>query len=234
MARPENESLYVADAPVATVRRGQGTAISLEDEVGAVMGYYARTFPKQTVRLLGKVGSTVRGWSREAMQGGGPRGVTWDKTSAWKPRGRRARLLADPKRSKYGSGRLEALREHLFKGRARAKRPYGKLYSTARYILDKKAQTVQVGWVNPSAAAYGKAVQAGLRGPKYNWPFQGSQPVSPSMRRALAAAGVVLRRGTLYLRSPERPMWRPIYGQLLDQLPGILDEWQGKYFGGAR
>lgn len=234
MPRPENEAAYVVDA---NLRRGGGTFLSLTDQCGPAMAYFAKNFPAQLGRALGKVGSVVRLQARQAMEQGGLDGQ-WPQTVGWKPRGRRLRrgtFGVFQSKSKYGTGGLGQLEERFgLAGASRSKRPYGKLYSSARYILKKDALRVTVGWVNDSAAAYGKAVQAGLRGPAYSWPFQGEQPVTRSMRRALAAMGIVLKKGTAYLRSPERPLMRPLFDRSLQEVPGIINEAMQRYLAGGK
>jgi hypothetical protein len=227
-----DEAKYVADAP--TIRKGSGTFLSLTDSVGPALSYFAANFPAQLARALGKVGSVVRAKARQSMEDGGPSGVSWAQTVDWKPRGRRGRLARKRRKSAGVSPLAGALHDKLFDGRGKPNRPYGKMYGAARYILDNQNLKVTTGWVTGTAAAFGKDVQAGLRGANpFNAQFEGEQPVTRSMRRALAAAGLVLARGTVFLRQPGRPMWRPIYEQMSPEVQAIVTAQMSKYFSGG-
>lgn len=218
----ENESKYVADAPLVAIRRGNGTSMTFEDMGRPYLVALAMRMPGLVRRLLGKVGSTTRLWSRQALSRRAEPGTSWQLTSTW---GARRLRVRDPKKSRYSAQYREALKEKFFGPSSRAKRPYGKLYPAARYVMNPEGTRVDVGWVNSSSAAFGKAVQAGLRGTKYRWEHEGDQPVTGAMRRALAAMGRPLRRSTTYLHSPERPLWRPLYDRARREIPQVVDNY---------
>jgi len=226
---PEREDKYVRAAVLASARGVQGAALTFTDEAYPWVAELMKKFPSIKRRALGKAGSTVRKWGRAAMEGKDAPGTGWRKTSAWEEAKRRIKA---PRRSRFSSSQREALREKFFAGKRGGERPYGKLYSTSRYILAQDGNQVDVGWVTYDAARYGRSVQGGLRGASAYAPeFDGEQPVSSKMRRALAAAGLVLSRGKMFLKQPERSLWEPLFGRALEEIPRVMEDYMAEKIG---
>lgn len=97
----------------------------------------------------------------------------------------------------------------------------GNLQKALRYkmVNDKR---VDIGAVSPSAAAYLAALQAGRRGARGRFEYQGRQPVTPAMRRAFWAAGVPLAADTRELVQQPRPLVLPVYQQWSPRLEAYI------------
>jgi len=221
MARKENEAAYSAHG---------GKTVFVVDEAQETLRTLAKTLPGQFARSLGKLGSLLRKDIRQAMESGGPSGTSWPGLVKWGPNrtpnsGRKRR-----RKSRYSGRAARWMGAHFF-AETRTGKPYGRLYSAGRYILDKENLNVQVGWVTRTAAMAGKKVQAALRGPRWDQDprFDESQPVTRTMRRALAAAGLILKKGKRELRQTQRPAIRAIYQQFEPRIPQIITDSVARY-----
>jgi hypothetical protein len=205
--------------------QGLGT-LYVVDEASPGLRELARILPEQFGRALGKAGSILRARIRAAMEAGGTPGERWEPVVNWRRdaparAARRGKRKRRKKASRYSAAAARFFRMKFF-GREGNRKPYGRLYSAGRYLLDKERLIVQAGWVNASAASPGKAVQAGLRGEKNSWSHDGSQPVTRAMRRALAAAGLILSQSKRALRQPGRTLMRNIYNDFLPEIPDVI------------
>jgi hypothetical protein len=236
----ENEALYVPDRGAGVGSAGGLGTLYVVGNADSGLSLLATNFPAAFGRALGRVGSDLRQAIRAALESGGPSGETWKQVSGWSPwsvraKPNRRRKGARRRPSRYNGSSLRSLQDRFF--RHAVDRPYGKLFGAARYLLDKGQLSVQVGWVTPTAAAYGRDVQAAMRGASpYDPTFSGSQPVTRSMRRALAAMGVILSKSTTSLTQPERPLMRTMFEEFEPKIPGIIEEAMERYLdvGGAQ
>ena len=221
----ENESQYVPD------RSGRET-LYVVGEAGDGLSLLAEGFPVAFRRALGRVGSLLRKELRSCLESGGAPGETWKPVSGWHPWATRSKPGRRRKnsRSRFASRDMSALKERFF-GRTATGKPYGKLYGAARYILGEPGTlVVTTGWVTGSSARFGQDVQAALRGASpYNPQFSGSQPVTRSMRRALAAMGLILAKSTTTLNQPERPLMRAVYQDFEPKIQGIIEGAMAEY-----
>ncbi|MFI3270572.1 MAG: hypothetical protein R3Y11_00480 [Pseudomonadota bacterium] len=87
----------------------------------------------------------------------------------------------------------------------------GQIAQVVRYNVDKSQMRVDIGTLTTYASKFFAAVQGGERGGKGSFPFAGTQPVTPKMRRAFWAAGVPLARTTMSIKQPERPIVSNVY-----------------------
>jgi hypothetical protein len=221
--RREDESKYVANG-------GKGTLFVVGDAQDGLREL-ARNFPGQFARSLGKLGSLIRQDIRAAMEAEGPAGGRWAPLVKWKPNvpESSSRKRRRKRRSRYSTSARNFFEKRFF-GETRTGKPYGRIYSAGRYLLNKEKLTVQAGWVTDSAARTGKRVQAALRGIKSEDPrFDGSQPVTRAMRRALAAAGLVLPKSKRTLRQQQRPLMRRIFQNFEPQIPGLINRSVARY-----
>lgn len=221
----ENEARYVADS---AGQQGGGT-LYVVDEARDGLRRLSGLFPGMFARALGRLGSTIRKDIRQAMENGGPYGAHWAPLVKWQPNKRqRSARKRRKRRSRYSSSAVRFF-ERSFTGETRTGKPYGRIYSAGRYLLNNQALTLSVGWVGNSAAYAGKAVQASMRGAKNDWRFLGSQPVTRSMRRALAAVGIVLSKSKRELKQAERPLMSVIYGHFEPQIQPIIESALAEY-----
>lgn len=99
----------------------------------------------------------------------------------------------------------------------------GRLWNAIRYKMINPMR-VDIGGVNPSAAKWLEALQAGKRGDPSSLSFTGSQPITPKIRRAFWAAGVPLAKGKTMLNQPERLLVSPVYKAFEPKIKGIMEE----------
>lgn len=232
--RPEDTSKYVADGSSLA---GRGGTIFLVDDAQEALRAHARNFPGQFARALNRLGSIIRKDIRAAMENGGPKGGRWSRLVSWKPNvpepraGKRRRK----RRSRYSSSARKFFEKQFF-GETRTGEPYGRIYSAGRYLPASEEKLVmKVGWVTDSAARTGKKVQAALRGSKAEDPrFDETQPVTRAMRRALAAAGLVLPKSKRTLRQKQRPLMSRIYQDFEPRIPDIIREGVSKYIASGK
>lgn len=217
------------------VARGAAGLVRLEDDAGPWLRHFIANFPRETNRALGSVGFYLRRQAVAAVKRGGVHGE-WEERSVVQRAGLlrgvgKVKKLKRGKRKGYYSQRYNAPLEARgsLESMAEASRfgaspwAFGKAQAAIRYKLDAANKRVTMGWISPSAARYGAAVQAGLRGAPGRM-HRRRQFVSPRMRRAFAAAGVVLSADTTHLESEPRPLMQPLLQAEDRQVLKVLED----------
>jgi|GEM_PF-1047318 len=217
--------------------------VRIDDGATPYLQHLAREFPREFNRALPRGGFYMMNEIKRALRAGGPAGMKWPEVSRMREY-RRMEMLDS--RSMRAQSRLRL--KKLSKKRQRAIRagtdrdnmllrwkvpaggrnsgtPFGgRMAGAVRYEHYADSMRVVVGFINSSAAELAAAVQAGRRGRRGVFQFDGRQPVTPAMRRAFWAAGVPLSKNTTMLEQPERPLIDPVFRAALPGMLRIIEE----------
>lgn len=223
--------------PMSGFADPRGTLVRIDDAAAPALARLARMFPAAFGRALGHLGSLIRGLIREAMEQGGPEGRAWPERARMTrlnrmgvlKSGRAAKTLDRWVRSK----RLQLSVFDPEAGGRPSRNAFGRLGGAVRYRLEKAKLQVQIGWLNASAARYGRAVAIGGRGTRGVFQYRGRQPVTPQMRKAFWAAGVPLAADTRFIGQEERPLIKPVFDQVAPRIRPLIEQRVAFYLGGA-
>jgi hypothetical protein len=189
-------------------------------------------FPAAFSSALKSFGWFIRGEMESALMQGGPKNATWPALSKMHVYRRMDLLKAgqiDDLSGQWVHGRRFYLKKRLgyqrVKGNERLMDRWkvqsrtflrgtsamgGRLVTAVRYQMINKNR-VDIGALNPSAAMFLAAVQAGARGSRGAFQFTGTQTITPAMRRAFWAAGIPLAKGKTVLEQVPRPLVAPVF-----------------------
>lgn len=240
---------------------GDSTLFRIDDEAHAYLARLADTFPKEFARAMRHLGFRIQQEMKRAIrQESSAPGTRWQPLSRMHVARRMDQLkagYADAETGRWTHGKRWGLkRRRRGAGENRHSMPDamnrwrgsisfrrgpssmgGRLQNALRYRYFDDQQRVQIGALTRSAGVFLSAVQGGLRGSRGVFQFDGSQPVTPSMRRAFWAAGVPLAADKRSIEQPERQLVGPVYravepqiGPIIEQR--ILDILQGRTRGG--
>ncbi|WMW64396.1 hypothetical protein [Nitratidesulfovibrio liaohensis] len=142
-----------------------------------------------------------------------------------KGKGRGSRLAAMRASGASRQSIPDAFNRWKGRGITRSRNPMGgRLQNAMRYKYYDDTMRVQIGALSRSASGFLVAVQAGRRGTRGVFQFEGNQPITPTMRRAFWAAGVPLAKSTHALEQPQRPLVGNVYRKWQPQIPGIIEQ----------
>ena len=233
---------FVADSGLGSQTGGNGTFIKIDDEAQPYFQFLLKNHPRVLQSIMSSLGFNLRKDLRDAVKAGGPPGVKWQPRS-WLAglagSGNFTDGLGDlfGRRQSGAPGKRVRLKESAFSKRLRGQAAktasvgtafqgfaegflatrgtsFGKVGQTMAYKNYKDKFQVQIGWLGPSAAFFGRAVQAAYRGYSVRQgagDFAGDQPITSQMRKAFWAAGIGMSKSKRTIHQSERPLTKPVF-----------------------